>query len=105
MDKYKYMEMAKSIIKELNIYNPYIHAVSSHGSIYIKFKNLALLRTIRIGDHNGRFKYRYKWNLRSDILKSHIEMDRWFERFYYTFEDTGKMVKDICNYYNKIYKD
>jgi hypothetical protein len=40
------------------------------------------LGSIRIADHNGRSRYRYKYNIRFDIKRSYEEIDRGIKRFY-----------------------
>lgn len=43
----------------------YIWYIATTGSIYIRCTSG--VGSIRIGDHNGREKLKYKWNIRSDV--------------------------------------
>ena len=43
----------------------YIHSEARTGSVYIRFED-ARIGSVRIADHPGIEKYRYKWNVRTD---------------------------------------
>lgn len=73
----------------------------SDPSIYIKFRN-PKLRSLRIGDHDGREKYKYKWNLRTDGREG-IEKDNGVTRFYYHANAVLDLCKHIKHYHNKLY--
>lgn len=87
---------AKKLLKALKEQGAYLYHVSNYDSIYIRFKN-KVLRSIRIGDHSGRKKYRYKWNLCSDRATS-TQVEGNVIRYYYHFDDLGKLVLHIQNY-------
>ena len=53
------------------------------------------LGSIRIGDHTGRKRYRYKYNIRFDIRKSFTETDRKVKRFYCPPKEYKKIIKKI----------
>ena len=76
---------------------PYVYVAASSGSCYIKFANQQLL-SLRIADHNGGPKYRYKWNLRKDITKSKTAIDRGVIRYYYPSDEYEKMITDMQQY-------
>lgn len=87
------------ILKELAPLGAYVYSqgqpnkkYNSDPSIYIKFRN-PKLRSLRIGDHDGYEKYKYKWNLRIDGREG-IEKDKGVTRFYYR----ANAVYDICNH-------
>jgi hypothetical protein len=61
--------LAANIKERLTKWKPYIWHVANTGSIYIKFPHWAL-GSIRIGDHTGRAKYHYKWEIRTDMEES-----------------------------------
>ena len=44
----------------------YIWHIATTDSVYIRFKDNRM-GSIRIGDHDGREKLKYKWNLRNDL--------------------------------------
>jgi len=76
---------------------PWIYTIAQTGSVYVKFADTRM-RSLRIGDHNGREKYRYKWNLRFDVKDSFEETDRGVHRFYFAFSDIDGMVKRMKQY-------
>ena len=67
------------------------------SSYYIKFE-LEGMRSLRVGDHNGKAKYGYKWNLRSDIDKSYTDESRGFKQFFYHISDFKKMIEHMIRY-------
>ena len=75
----------------------YIYHVSKWNSVYLKFRDPGM-KSIRIGDHKGREKYKYKWNL--DIGgKRRIEWDRNVERFYYGEADIDALIKNVLKFF------
>lgn len=77
--------IAKKIIAELakNDIEAYIWHAATTGSVYIRFGDQRM-GSLRLGDHPGRSKLKYKYNLRSDISNKH---KRWLKdkgtwRFY-----------------------
>lgn len=50
------------VISELVSLGAYSYYSASSGSQYIKFKD-PRIGSLRIGDHKGKSKYHYKWNL------------------------------------------
>lgn len=93
----KRMQNAKNyIFKTLSKYNPYVYHQATTGSIYIKFKSpYNWVGSIRIADHKGIPKYKYKWNLISGIKTKYTKFDRGTERFYYPTKQVKLMCKDI----------
>jgi len=77
---------------------PYISVVAISGSLYIKFNNPAL-RSLRVGNHDGRGKYKYKWNLRDDWKIISTEIDK-YPRFYYPSQDYEEMIEDMKRFIN-----
>lgn len=71
------------------------------GSVYVKFGD-SRLRSLRIGDHDGRSKYKYKWNLRSDIASSGEIMDHGVRRFFCRWDEWGKLIDRIKGYHDAI---
>jgi hypothetical protein len=102
-EKLKKLElMVNEVMLRLSDLNPYIfHGPSKWGSFYIKFKDNEKLRSLRVADHKGIEKYRYKWNL---VLGGITEdkADRGVNRFYYAKEDIAKMCHRIICYNEKI---
>jgi len=87
---------ADKLIKRLNKrgYGAYLWHVSATNSIYIRFEDKEMC-SIRIGDHNGRERYKYKFNIRTDIEVSYTQMDGRVLRHYYTVDDTKRLFKDV----------
>lgn len=79
----------RKILTELKELEPYIyHKSYTTNSVYVKFKN-ERLRSLRISDHDGYDKYKYKWNIRSDVNKMYVDNDNNIKRFYYPLSDFG----------------
>lgn len=68
--------IANLVIEELNKrgMEAYIYHTATTGSIYIRFAN-PNMKSIRVGDHEGREKYSYKFNLRSDVTTTGWKID------------------------------
>jgi len=82
------------LLDELEDLGIWIYHVSQHGSVYLKFEDESL-RSIRVADHPGRQKYRYKWNLDLKDSKSKKVNDRGIVRNYYGIMDVESLVQDI----------
>jgi hypothetical protein len=98
MKKIDFGKIANELVEKLNVegFEAYIWHVaeSTTGSAYIRFKN-PLLCSIRLGDHNGKEKYKYKYNVRSDIQKSHTEVDRGTWRWYFKVEEIESLIAEL----------
>ena len=81
----KFNRLANSVLKRLNDEGVecYLWHSANTGSAYIRF-NDNRIGSIRLGDHKGRPKLSYRWNIRSDFPKGHNKWhkvnDKW--RFY-----------------------
>ena len=64
--------IANKLIIELKVLGiqAYIWHKATTGSIYVRFNDNRMC-SIRLSDHNGRNKLKYKFNLRSDISSNH----------------------------------
>lgn len=82
------------ILDTLEDLGAWIYYISRYDSVYIKFANEEL-RSIRVADHKGRSKYRYKWNLELNGDESRIIYDRGVERHFYKLVDLNLMIDDI----------
>lgn len=67
------LEVAKDVVVKLEKWGAYIYHEATTGSIYIKFPHWGL-GSIRIGDHPGKQKYRYRWRIRADVPKSYFRI-------------------------------
>ncbi len=80
----------------------YLYHVSRWNSVYLKFRDEGM-KSIRIGDHTGREKYKYKWNLEIDGSRR-IEFDRGVERFYYGESDIDALIKEVQKYRKELHE-
>lgn len=89
-------ELFNQIIKELKKYDFVISTYHSYStsSIYIKL-DYGLANGIRIADHKGKKKYKYRYNVMNDLEKDYKTIDRGFERYYFTPKNIRKMVLRI----------
>ena len=86
-------EIAEGLVNELKLVgvDAYIWHAATTGSAYIRFDDNRI-GSVRLGDHAGRKKLKYKWNIRTDFPKNHkkwhkvegmwrfyIHVDKWKE--------------------------
>lgn len=82
-----------SIIEALAEFEPYIYKKAySSDSVYVKFGRIP--HSLRISDHKGRKKYRYRWNIRTDILLKEINTNGHEMRFY-PIDNLRDMIEDM----------
>lgn len=53
-----------------------------------------MLGSIRISDHPGKSRLKYKFNLRSDIEQVYIEMDQYIQ-YFYPIKEADRMIGEI----------
>jgi hypothetical protein len=96
MSNRSFKPLAQQLIKELNQHDlgAYLWSAATTGSCYIRFADSRMC-SIRIGDHDGREKYKYKFNLRSDISKAYSEKDNGIIRFYFPINDTAGLMAEV----------
>lgn len=73
------------------------HKAVTTESVYVKFEDQRLC-SLRIGDHDGKERYRYKWNLRSDYTKFKVKIDNGIKRFFFPWEEWSRLVDRIVEY-------
>lgn len=93
VNRKEYINFLLKKLKENDI-KAYLYHEAKTGSFYIKMENKRL-GSIRIGDHDGRKKYKYKYNVRFDMLKPSTEIDRGVKRFYCPPKQYKKIIKKI----------
>jgi len=96
-------EALEIVLDELADLEPYVYHRAATGSIYVKFKERRL-RSLRIANHNGRSKYSYKWNLRSDISRRYDRTDKGKKRIFFPTSEIKIMCHAIQRYYEAIKK-
>ena len=72
----------------------YVWSKATTGSCYIRFKDPRMC-SIRIADHNNIEKFKYKYNLRSDIKSFSFKKEDNIWRMFYPLTHVNKLVKDI----------
>lgn len=82
-----------NVLGELASLGAYLYYSAVTGSQYIKFKD-PRVGSLRIGDHRGKEKYRYKWNLLAGGTRRTTHTDR-TERFFYPLDQLKEMCGDI----------
>ena len=70
------------------------YCATTTKSVYIKL-DYGVANSIRVSDHNGIEKYKYKYNIRKDIEEKYEEMEGTYLRKYYPFKDIGDLVIDV----------
>lgn len=87
----------EQIVNELSKYDFIISTYHSYttSSIYIKL-DYGVANGIRIADHKGKKKYKYRYNVMNDLENNYSEVDGGFERFYFTPFSIKKMILKIA---------
>ena len=63
-------------------------------SIYLKL-DYGVCCGIRISDHNGKKKYKYKFNLIKQYKGPKEKIDRGYLRLYYNYNNTEELIEDV----------
>jgi hypothetical protein len=72
------------------------------GSVYYRFADERLGK-LRIGDHNERERYGYRWQVRLDLEEpSRIDTSKGHRRFFYRADNLKDLVRHMRNYLNAI---
>ena len=98
IDRKKQIEVANKVVKKLKdkgfLISQYYAKTSK--SIYLKI-DYGVCGGIRISDHKGKKKYKYKFNLIEQYKGKKQINDKGFVRFFYDYSNTEKLVNDIAN--------
>jgi len=65
-------------------------------SIYLKL-DYGVCCGIRISDHKGKKKYRYKFNLIKQYKGPKLVIDKGYLRMFYDYNNTDALIKDVEN--------
>lgn len=88
--------LARHVLHELADLGAYVRNSSvTTTSVYIKFED-ERIGSLRIGDHPGKAKYAYRWNLEKG--RSGELVDRGIRRYYYDWHEVNQMIHDIRLY-------
>lgn len=92
MTTYQIAEELCNRLAEFFIVHKY--CATTTNSVYIKL-DYGVANSIRVSDHNGIEKYKYKYNIRKDIEEKYEEVDDNYLRKYYPFKDIGDLILDV----------
>lgn len=76
-------------------------AEAASGSCYLKFEDQRMGK-LRIGDHEERKQYGYRWQIRTDIKLPCVDQQKGHRRFFYPPSHLDQAVIHISNYHDKI---
>lgn len=72
------------------------------NSFYLKFAD-DRMGSVRVGDHKGKQKYAYRWNIWTDgIERSYKQVDRGINRWHYLVSDLDSFITHVRNYAAKL---
>lgn len=99
-DSKRIHEAKKQVLRRLKALGANLYHVSKFDSIYIRFRNKKL-RSLRIADHDGREKYKYKWNL---VIhgETRTEVDKGIIRNYFNIEDIDMLIEELMTISEKL---
>lgn len=96
LNKKQERKIARILAKEL-IQKGYLvheHYAKTTKSIYLKLDYGACCG-IRISDHNGKKKYRYKFNLIKQYNGPKVINDRGYIRLFYNYKNIKELLNDV----------
>ena len=96
MERKQEIEVTNELIKKLKDKGFQINKyyAKTTRSIYLKL-DYGVCCGIRISDHNGKKKYRYKFNLIKQYKGPKHINDRGYIRLFYDYNKTDNLVKDV----------
>lgn len=98
MKRNKEIEVSNKLIKDLKKQGFKIHRyyAKTTKSIYLKL-DYGVCGGIRISDHKGKKKYRYKFNLIKKYNGIKQVNDRGYIRLFYDYNKTKELLNDVQN--------
>lgn len=96
MERRQEIEVSNKLIKELKEKGFQINKyyAKTTRSIYLKL-DYGVCCGIRISDHNGKKKYRYKFNLIKKYKGPKQINDRGYIRLFYDYDNTDNLINDV----------
>lgn len=76
---------------------PFLYCTALTGSCYFRFGN-SLLGSLRVANHPGRERLRYRWQLRSDLTENIVDLSRHWPQFHYCNEGLETLIFSMKNY-------
>lgn len=98
MERNQEIKVSNKLIKDLKEKGFQINKyyAKTTKSIYLKL-DYGVCCGIRISDHNGKQKYRYKFNLIKQYKGPKEKIDRGYVRLFYDYNNTEKLIEDVQN--------
>ena len=98
MKRNQEMKVSNELIKDLKNKGFKIHKyyAKTTKSIYLKL-DYGVCCGIRISDHKGKKKYRYKFNLIKQYNGPKQVNDRGYLRLFYDYSNTHELIEDVEN--------
>ncbi len=96
MKRKRELEVSNKLIKDLRKRGFLVHKYYARTtkSIYLKL-DYGVCYGIRISDHNGKKKYKYKFNLIKQYKGQKQVNDRGFIRLFYNYDNTEELLDDV----------
>lgn len=73
----------------------YIYNTAATGSCYFRIRGCHKCRSIRLSDHRGRVKYRFKYNLFLNEMGYKMEQDGNVWRHYYGIDEVDRLITHL----------
>ena len=98
MERNNEIEVAKKLIEILREKGFQINKyyAKTTKSIYLKL-DYGVCCGIRISDHNGKKKYKYKFNMLKEYNGPKQKNDKGYIRLFYDYSNTDELVNDVQN--------
>lgn len=98
MERNQEIKVSNKLIKDLkeNGFQINKYYAKTTKSIYLKL-DYGVCCGIRISDHNGKQKYRYKFNLIKQYKGPKEKIDRGYVRLFYDYNNTEELIEDVQN--------
>ena len=98
MERNNEIEVAKKLVEILREKGFQINKyyAKTTKSIYLKL-DYGVCCGIRISDHNGKKKYKYKFNMLKEYNGPKQKNDKGYIRLFYDYSNTDELVNDVQN--------
>lgn len=91
------------VIELIQPMNPWVYHVSRNNSVYLKFDlpHAPAIGTLRVADHPGLRKYRYKWNILIGYQGKLAVRDRGIVRYFYSESQLNLFASQILEFHRR----
>lgn len=97
------MQRLRKRLKQMGIHTEIV-TIAKSGSCYVRFVD-PRMGQIRIGDHNERKWYGYKWQIRLDLKQRYTDQSKGHKRYFYPPSEIEEAARHMCNYQRVIKKN